>query len=69
MWKLCPFPDIENIKLTYVNLPKCQKMNIWENMYIYKHTDNNTLIKEQIQIKTKQDSIFKILKLILHTTT
>ncbi len=62
------FPDIENIKLIK-SIPKGQKMNIWENLYIHKHTDNNTLIKEQTQIKTRQDSIFKILKFIHNTKT
>ena len=39
-------------------------MNIWENLNIYKHGNNNLLIKEQIKIKTKQDDFFKIINLI-----
>ena len=30
-------------------------MNIWENLNIYKHNNSNLLIKEQTQVKTKQD--------------
>ena len=39
-------------------------MKIWENLNIYKHNNNNLLIKEQTQIKTKQDDLFKIINLI-----
>ena len=39
-------------------------MNIWGNLNIYKHNNNNLLIKEQIQIKTKQDDLFKIIPLL-----
>ena len=39
-------------------------MNIWENLNIYKHNNNNLLIKEQTQIKTKQDDLFKIINLL-----
>lgn len=38
-------------------------MNFWENLQIYKHNINNTLIDEQIQIKTKNDKTFKIIEL------
>jgi hypothetical protein len=57
------FPHINNMTLIKT-LPKGNKMNIWENMEIYKHYHNNTIIKEQTQIKTKQDDIFKTLKFI-----
>ena len=57
------FPPINNMTLIK-SLPKSNKMNIWENMEIYKHQQNKTLIKEQIQIKTKQDDTFKLLKLV-----
>ena len=58
------FPNIENIKLIK-NIQKVQKMNIWENLNIYKHNNNNLLIKEQTQIKTKQDDLFKIINLLI----
>ena len=38
-------------------------MNIWENLQIYKHKTQNKLIPEQIQINTKQDTIFKALNI------
>ncbi len=53
------FPTIDNMTLIK-SLPKSNKMNIYENMEIYKHNHNKTLINEQIQIKTKQDDIFKL---------
>ena len=43
-------------------------MNIWENLEIFKHNDNNKLIEEQTQIRTKQDKTFQILKLLQHTS-
>ena len=41
-------------------------MNIWENLNIYKNNNNNLglLIKEQIQVKTKQDDLLKIINLL-----
>ena len=36
-------------------------MNLWENMEIFKHNHNKSLIKEQPQIKTKQDELFKLI--------
>ena len=50
------FPDIQNVKLIK-NLQKGNKMNMWENLNNYKHNNNNALIKEQIQIKTKQGDL------------
>ena len=41
------------------NIQKETKMNIWENLEIFKHNDNNKLLAEQIQIRTKQDKNFK----------
>lgn len=35
-----------------------------ERMEIFKHDQNNKLNKEQKQIKTKQDDLFRILKLM-----
>ena len=45
------------------SIQKGQKMNIWENLQIYKHKIQNKLIPEQIQINTKHDTIFKALNI------
>ena len=52
------FPDIQNVNLIK-NVQKGNKMNIWENLNIFTHNNSNLLIKEQIQIKTKPDYLFK----------
>lgn len=56
------FPPINNMTLIKT-MNKSNKMNIWENLEIFKHHHNNTIIKEQTQIKTKQDEIFKLILL------
>lgn len=56
------FPPIENVKLIK-NINKGLRMNIWENMNIFKFKHNDLLIDEQIQINTKQDQTFKIIKI------
>lgn len=54
------FPDISNVHLVK-HIPKGLKMNIWENLYIFKFSSQNNLIKEQKQIKSKFDNLFKII--------
>ncbi len=61
------FPNIKHMSLIK-NIHKGTKMNIWENLEIFKHNDNNKLIEEQTQIRTKQDKTFQILKLLQHTS-
>lgn len=56
------FPQISNMTLIK-SLLKSNQINMWENMEIYKHHHNNTVIKEDTE-KTKQDEIFKTLKFI-----
>ena len=41
----------------------CIRDSIWEDLQIYKHKTQNKLIPEQIQIKTKHDTIFKALNI------
>ena len=54
------FPDTQHIKLIK-SLEKGNKMDIWENLYIYKNHKNNKLIPEQAQTNTKHNNIFEIL--------
>ena len=60
---MCIRDSIQNVKLIK-NVQKGNKMKIWENLNIYKHNNNNLLIKEQIQIKPEQDDLFKIIHLL-----
>lgn len=41
-------------------------MNLQESLQIFKHSDNNTLIKKK-KIKIKQGSLSKILKFVSNT--
>ncbi|MFP3017569.1 MAG: hypothetical protein ACEY3E_01365 [Candidatus Tisiphia sp.] len=50
------FPQIENMTLVK-NIQKGNKMDIWENLEIFKHNINNKIIKEQTQIKNKTQHI------------
>lgn len=60
------FPNIENIKLIK-SIPRSYKMNLQESLQIFKHSDNNTLIKKKKKIKIKQGSLSKILKFVSNT--
>lgn len=55
------FPNINSMYLIK-HIPKGIKMNIWEDLFIFKHLEENTIIQEQVQIKSKHDNFFKILK-------
>lgn len=42
-------------------------MNISENPRVIKRSNNNALLTEQIQVKTKQDRLFKNIKIYFNT--
>lgn len=56
------FPNLQNLKLIK-QVDKGKKMDILENLYIYKYNKQKKLIQEQIQIKTKQDQLFNLLEI------
>lgn len=60
------FSKIKNVKLTQ-SVARGSIINTWENLEIYKHFQNENLIKEQTQTKTKQNDFFNILKIIKST--
>ena len=52
------FLDINNITLLTHIRHEGTKMNMWENLQIYKHKTRDKLIPEQIQMNTKHDKSF-----------
>lgn len=50
---------VKNDKLYLIkHIPKV-KINLWENVQLFKQSQSNSLITEQIQIKTKNLIYFK----------
>lgn len=58
------FPNLDEIK--HIKTTKKYRMNVWENLHIYKNHKQNKLIQEQIQISNTQTNFFNMIKYINH---